>query len=641
MSEKRRWPLLGAGVPLGLFLLLVAAWGIDSLVSADRVVRGVVVENTDLGGLTEDDVVNAGTDLTTRLSSEPLTITAGDVSVSTDPVSAGASIDGDQLAADALAARRGGFFLLRPFRWVGTFFSEETIEAHYVYDASTADQATMDLLNPALDKPSDPELALSGNQLKVIPGSDGAIVEPNLLALALPTILDGGAPYSVKLPTVPLHPDLESSVLEAVAREANDATTETILIQVLDSEVEFDAKEIRSWISLDLNSGSPDWLIDGELASAALRPLFPTLGDEGQQAAFNVVDGRPIIIPASESVICCNEQTGELLKTGLLAAKIVDDPDDNLDDEAKGDNVIELRKIRLEPSITGSDEGVAELEALGIVEQISTFTTKHNCCENRVVNIQLMASIVRGHIIRPGERFDLNEVVGKRTSAAGFKPAGAIASGVLESQVGGGVSQFTTTIFNAAFFGGLDFNEYQSHSLYFSRYPKGREATISWPKPDFIITNPTEYGILVWPTWTDTTITVTLYSTKNVDVFCVKSDGSLVSGAKDCSNSITSSSQGKCTRWTTKRQRVFANGDVIDDSVFAVYRPGQGLDCAGNSTVPTTTDPDATTTTVEGGTSTTVEGETTTTVEGETTTTATTATTTPTTESTTTTTAAE
>ena len=50
--------------------------------------------------------------------------------------------------------------------------------------------------------------------------------------------------------------------------------------------------------------------------------------------------------------------------------------------------------------------------------------------------------------------------------------------------VGGGISQFATTLFNAAFFAGLDIPEYQSHSIYITRYPYGREATLSYPAPD-------------------------------------------------------------------------------------------------------------------------------------------------------------
>ena len=80
----------------------------------------------------------------------------------------------------------------------------------------------------------------------------------------------------------------------------------------------------------------------------------------------------------------------------------------------------------------------------------------------------------------------------------------AIENGVLVDTVGGGISQFATTTFNAAFFGGLDLVEYQSHSIYISRYPYGREATLSFPKPDLVIGNNTPYGVLIWPTYTGT-----------------------------------------------------------------------------------------------------------------------------------------
>jgi hypothetical protein len=160
-------------------------------------------------------------------------------------------------------------------------------------------------------------------------------------------------------------------------------------------------------------------------------------------------------------------------------------------------------------------------------------------------------------------------------------------------------------MFNAAFFAGMEFVEYQAHSIYFSRYPRGREATISFPKPDFVVRNTTPYGILVWPTWTDTSITVTLYSTEYVDV-------------KDVGR--TESAQGACTRVTTTRERTYQDGTVERDTVFAVYRPGEGFDCNGNSTRPTTTTtPDESTTTVEGGdTTTTAGGDTTTTTVAET-----------------------
>ncbi len=71
--------------------------------------------------------------------------------------------------------------------------------------------------------------------------------------------------------------------------------------------------------------------------------------------------------------------------------------------------------------------------------------------------------------------------------------------------------QFATTLFNAAFFGGLDFVQYQPHSIYIDRYPFGREATVSWPSVDLKLSNPTEYPVLIWTEYTPTSITVKLF----------------------------------------------------------------------------------------------------------------------------------
>ena len=105
---------------------------------------------------------------------------------------------------------------------------------------------------------------------------------------------------------------------------------------------------------------------------------------------------------------------------------------------------------------------------------------------------------------------------------------------------------------------------YQSHSLYISRYPRGREATISWPAPDLKIKNSTPYGILIWPTYDATTLTVHLYSTHYVDV---------------AAGPTTDTKSGVCTRVTTPRVRTYLDGHTVNDSVFALYQPAEGVAC--------------------------------------------------------------
>lgn len=579
------------------------AWGISALTGGDLVARNVSVEGVALGGLDEDDVRAVASDFDTQLAGQPATVMVGDVEIATNLAELGVNTDADQLVLDAFEARKGGAAIFRPFSWVGSFFGDVAIERQLLVDEAEAEDNTMTLIEGELSEPTDPTFSVTDSGVTVMAGIDGATIERAGIAGQVQTALDNGEPFVVTIAPIPLAPSLETATLEALAAEANAATGSPLEVNVLSQTAVIEPAMLRSWVTLDTSGADPVWQLDNDKVVADLQPLFPALGSEEQNARFDVVGGTPIIIPANESVLCCGDTSAADVRAALLQAAPEPDP------EADADAPAPLRSVELSPITSGGDEGVAELEALGIIEEVATFTTNHACCQGRVQNIQRMAEIVQGYIIRPGEVFDLNDITGRRTTANGFVPAGAIAEGVIEAQVGGGVSQFVTTMFNASFFAGLEFVEYQAHSIYFSRYPRGREATISFPKPDFIVRNTTPYGILVWPTWNDTSITVTLYSTEFVDV-------------EDIGR--TDSAQGACTRVTTTRQLTYQDGTVETDTVFAVYRPGEGLDCNGNSTRPTTTAaPEETTTTVEGG------GESTTTAAGGGETTETTATTVP------------
>ncbi|MCH7846715.1 MAG: VanW family protein [Acidobacteria bacterium] len=144
---------------------------------------------------------------------------------------------------------------------------------------------------------------------------------------------------------------------------------------------------------------------------------------------------------------------------------------------------------------------------------IGQFTTYYGCCVNRAFNIQLMSRTVDGTVVQPGEVYSLNGQVGLRTEAKGYKRAGAIIGGKLVCcdhwlNVGGGVSQFSTTLYNAIFFAGLEDVEHRPHSIYFTRYPMGREATVAWPGPDVKFKNDTQYPLTIDTSYTSTSITV-------------------------------------------------------------------------------------------------------------------------------------
>jgi vancomycin resistance protein YoaR len=281
----------------------------------------------------------------------------------------------------------------------------------------------------------------------------------------------------------------------------------------------------------------------------SVERLLAGLIDPGTPPVFSVEAGEVVVELGAEPMRCCAEGVAEEL----------------YETAAQG----HLRIARLDPVPVYDDAGAAAAEELGIRELVGSFTTRHACCQSRVENIHRIADIVRGVVIEPGGRFSINEFVGRRTRENGFVAAGVISQGHFTDDVGGGISQFATTTFNAAFFAGLDIPTYQSHSIYISRYPYGREATLSYPAPDLELVNNTPYGMLLWTSYDDRSITVEIYSTP---FFEVEQTGQSRFG------------WGACTRVETYRSRTDPTGDVIEDTFFATYRPGEGLDCAGNRT---------------------------------------------------------
>jgi vancomycin resistance protein YoaR len=156
----------------------------------------------------------------------------------------------------------------------------------------------------------------------------------------------------------------------------------------------------------------------------------------------------------------------------------------------------------------------ADAQALHIKELVSSYTTYHPCCASRVTNIHKIADIVDGAIVRPGEQFSLNGYVGPRTTEKGFVLAPMIADGKYKDEIGGGVSQFATTTFNAIFYGGYEIDYHQAHSYWISRYPAGRDATVSWTDPDLRFTNDSHAGILIKTSYSGTSLTVSFYGDK-------------------------------------------------------------------------------------------------------------------------------
>lgn len=190
---------------------------------------------------------------------------------------------------------------------------------------------------------------------------------------------------------------------------------------------------------------------------------------------------------------------------------------------------------------------------------IGTFTTRHDCCKNRVYNIHLIADAVDGAVVAAGETWSLNGYVGQRTTAKGYRAAGAIVGGVLvccdhPDNIGGGTSQFATTLYNAIFFAGLEDVRHKPHSIYFSRYPLGHEATLGWTWPDVVFRNDTPYPLTIETSYTSTRVTVTIVGyngNRDVDVSVSGTATTSTGGSVEVTRVITQEDGTQTSRtWT-------------------------------------------------------------------------------------------
>ncbi|MGH2686642.1 MAG: VanW family protein, partial [Actinomycetota bacterium] len=397
-------------------------------------------------------------------------------------------------------------------------------------------------LDTTREPPVEPSIEAADGTVAAVDGEAGEGIDARDLVEALEDAL-AQEETTVTVERTSIAPRFSLDDAERLAARAEDLASRQMSVAVGQAEALVPAETLRTWMRAEPADTGLLLRLDTDKVQADLEALFPEAGDPPKDASFNVEGDRVTIVPGASGTACCAENAGALVLEG---------PETR------------TRPVRVPLREAQPARTTQEAEELGIIEKVGEFPTQHAAGQARVTNIHRIADITRGVVIEPGGTFSVNEFVGERTREKGFVPAGVIYNGEFTEDVGGGISQYATTLFNAAFFAGLEFEEYQSHSIYISRYPYGREATLSFPSPDLKIKNPSPYGVLIWPTYTPSSITVSLYSTR---------------WATGEQTAQFRSASGRCTSVRTVRTRTFTDGHTETDEVFARYRPSEGVNC--------------------------------------------------------------
>ena len=180
---------------------------------------------------------------------------------------------------------------------------------------------------------------------------------------------------------------------------------------------------------------------------------------------------------SSRSFTFTEDQTGARLDADALYAQIA-----AALDKKDYTGFVQAYSAPITPNVT-------RVELMNTFSLVSSYTTNTTSDANRNNNINLAARAVNGTAVMPGEIFSFNNATGQRTLEKGYLPAAAIAGGTTVDEVGGGVCQVSSTLFNAAAMADLTILSRSPHSWPSNYVEKGRDATVNWPNLDFSFRN--------------------------------------------------------------------------------------------------------------------------------------------------------
>jgi vancomycin resistance protein YoaR len=486
MSARRLLLLLGALVG-GLVAIVVLASVAEHKFYSGRVLPGVNVEGVDVAGKKKVAAYDSIARLAADLDKTPIKVKVGTNQFTVEPSVIGYDVDVDQTAHDAVREGRDG----NPVALVaGTFVRRvrpDTVPLEVRYDPARLEGLLDGWSNSINQGVVEGGLRFDGTKVvSIAPKSGTGIQRDEARARLLAVLRSGDHDRMVELPVGEVRPLVDQAGVEAAAARARALLASAITIDAAGKKIVIPPERLVTTLGTHINNDRLDLTID----TAKLRYVVgPTTGLEtpAVDASFSIDANNVPHVVASKD--------GRGLDYNKLAAAIL-----------SGKHAITAQVGTVHPA-----HDTAWAQKLGIKRQVSSFTTNHPAGQPRVHNIHLAADILNNTVVEPGKTFSLNELLGPRTPEKGYVKAPILVEDGFGEDYGGGISQLTTTLFNAVFFGGYEDTEHSPHHFYITRYPMGREATINFPSVDLKFKDDTTNGVLIRTSYSATSITVTFY----------------------------------------------------------------------------------------------------------------------------------
>lgn len=487
----------------GLIALGAVLYTIDLMATAGELPRGVVVAGVDIGGLSRADAeAKLRRELEPRFS-RPIPVSAGDVETTLDPEASGLGLDWHATVA------RAGRQSLDPVSRIESFFVKRQASLVTATDDDVLDRAVSRLVADQLD-----HLPVEGGiTFQPIPGSDGGVtphaVEPRdgqavsdvkaAVELIKKRWLDNGVIHldvgltPVVATSEGVHDALDRIVTPAVARPVvvhGEGTDALLKPAAIAGAMRFAPRP----------GGALQVSLDAAKLQDALQPQLAATEKPGKDAEIDFTGVVPAIRPSADA------RRIDWASTFTPLMALLGRPDGR---------DLTVRYQTAKPGLTTED-----VTGIGIREVVAEFTTG-SLSGVVAANVATAAGKVNGVIIRPGQTFSLAGRIGPLTQAAGFGPAPSSEDGSGPMVIGGGLSQFATTLYNAAYLAGLADAGHTEHGYYLDRYPPARDAAAfrdDGSVADTRFTDTLTSGMAIQAYVAGDTVTVRIWGTKRYRV---------------------------------------------------------------------------------------------------------------------------
>lgn len=489
MLRRSPIPLVALGIGIAL-LLLVSIALVERVIGYGEILPGVEVRGADVSGMTPEEARTELATMAPALESESWVAHHGDREFVLDPASIEYRVDPDDTVADARRQGRSRNPLDQLSGAVLRRFRPDVVALDAQWSQDRLDDVLDSWSDVLADGLQNGGLAFEGATVVELEPAAGIGLLREEAEQSVDDQLHSAARAEIELEVGHTEPEVDAEEVARAATEARAILAEPVVLDVTGNDIAISPEDLGATMTARARGNRLVLGIDVEALRSMLAPALAPFEVAPIDATFAVAETSVSVVPAAK---------GRIVDLDAAADEIL-----------AGAHSITARLRDADPART-----TEWAQSLNITELVSSFTTNYTPGQPRVMNIRRAAELVNDTIVEPGAVFSLNDVVGPRTTERGFveAPAFSTRDGFYE-EVGGGVSQLSTTLFNATFFGGYEDIEHTPHSIYISRYPMGREATLNYGSIDNIFRNDSSSGILIRAYAGESSVTVSYYGNR-------------------------------------------------------------------------------------------------------------------------------